>query len=450
MRLIDQIRAKFAKGERLGLAEGVALYKEGDLLELGKLAEEITDRKVGRQVYYSINRHINYTNVCRFRCGFCGFSRGAEEEGAYTMSAYEVAEQAEEAWREGATEVHIVGGVSGELEFEYYLEMLSRIRDVCPELHVKAFTAVEIVDLAAKANASIEQTLETLMDFGLASLPGGGAEILSDAYFAQACPQKPKPAEWLEVHRTAHQLGLMTNATMLFGYVESIEDRVRHLLRLRELQDKSLAAGGGGKFQCFVPLPYVNPKSEILNSKQIPRTEIQMKETEELQSRATVLQESEILRSAQNDIAQPGAGVPQGETERMDVVDELKTVAISRLLLDNFDHIKSFWPMLGEQTAQMALCFGADDLDGTVREYRIVEQQSHTHAGNARDSHCVGMTPDKGGDDTEHAHDKRGHGTGLRTHPTELSVEQIRRMIEETGRDAVQRDGYYKILNPNI
>ena len=204
---------------------------------------------------------------------------------------------------------------------------------------------------------------------------------------------------------------------------------MRHLVRLGYFQYESVAAGGGGKFQCFVPLPYVNPKSEIRNPKQIPMTESQMKETEE---------------------GQPGAGVPQGEIERMDVVDELKTVAISRLVLDNFDHIKSFWPMLGEQTAQMALCFGADDLDGTVREYRIVERESDSHAGNARDSHCVGMTPGKGGDDTEHAHDKRGHGTGLRTHPTELSVDQIRRMIEETGRDAVQRDGYYKILNPNI
>jgi aminodeoxyfutalosine synthase len=453
MSLIDEIREKLARGERLGLADGMALYEEGDLSALGKLAEEVTLQRTGRKVYYSINRHINYTNVCRFRCGFCGFSRDAGDEGAYAMSPYEVVEQAEEAWREGATEVHIVGGVSKELVFDYYLEMLDRIRGTCPDLHIKAFTAVEILDLAEKAGKSVEETLERLMDFGLDSLPGGGAEILSDEYFEQACPQKPKPEQWLEVHRTAHRLGLMSNATMLYGYVESIEDRVRHLLRLRELQDESLEKGEG-KFQCFVPLPYINPKSEIRNPKQIQMTEIQNKKTEEAPLPAEAgkgatpseganmpklrvgmppterTEDSEILRCAQNDNGTGGArphptnsAQPRpprhADSREIDVVDDLKTVAISRLLLDNIEHIKAFWPMLGAETAQIALCYGADDLDGTVREYRIVERESH-------------------------AHDKRGHGT------EHLSVEQIRGMIEETGREAVQRDGYYKILNSNL
>ena len=408
----------------------MALYQEGDLLQVGKLAEEVTDQRVGRQVYYSINRHINYTNVCRYRCGFCGFSRRAEDEDAYTMSAYEVADQAEEAWREGATEVHIVGGVNEELGFDYYLEMLSRIQDMSPGLHVKAFTAVEIVDLAAKAGKSVEKTLKILMDFGLASLPGGGAEILSDAYFETVCLQKPKPTQWLGVHRTAHRLGLMTNATMLFGYVESIEDRVRHLLRLRELQDESLA-GGGGKFQCFVPLPFINSKSEILNSKHTSITEIQNNKHEQTQQennmpklRVGMPPRGEERRGPQahpTDEARPRRPW-HTSTPEMNVVDELKTVAISRLLLDNFEHIKAFWPMLGAQTAQMALCFGADDLDGTVQEYRIVEQNSPTH-------------------------DERGNSTGFRTYPNELSAAQIRSVIEETARKPVQRDGWYNPIN---
>lgn len=391
---MDEIREKIAKGQRLELAEGLSLYEE-DLLSVGTLAEEITDQRVGRKVYYSINRHIHYTNVCRFRCGFCGFSRGATEDGAYTMSVSEVATLAAKAQRDGATEIHIVGGVNEELEFDYYLSMLKAIRGACPALHIKAFTAVEIVDLAAKAGQSIEQTLEQLMAVGLDSLPGGGAEIFSDAYFEKACPQKPKPTEWLQVHRTAHRLGLMTNATMLFGYIESREDRIQHLLQLRALQDESLAAGQG-RFQCFVPLPYIkNPKSEIRNSKQMQMTEIQNEKTEE---------------------ARPGHS---GTTE-IDVVDELKTVAISRLLLDNIDHIKSFWPMLGVQVAQIALCFGADDLDGTVQEYRIVAKEANAH--------------DAGEQRVEPVNEY-------------LSVKQIRRMIEETDREAVQRDGFYKILS---
>ena len=354
--LFDRIGAKLQGGGRLDMEDGRDLYESRNLLRLGQLADWATSTRQGRKVYYSVNRHINYTNICGLNCRFCSFSRRPGQADGYVMTPAQVAAQAKQALREGASEVHIVGGVHPELPFDYYVEMLERIRQGCRTLHIKAFTAVEISDLARKCRQPVEKTLLTLKEAGLNALPGGGAEILDEDYFERYCPDKPRPRQWLAVHAAAHQMGLPTNATMLYGFAETAEQRLRHMLRLRQLQDRSVR-GTGGRFQCFVPLPYVKG--------------------------------------------------PASESTGSDMLTDLKTVAISRLMLDNIPHIKAFWPMLGTKMAQMALCFGADDLDGTVRQYRIVEQQGPQGEGG-------------------------------------LDVEEIRGLIAETGRSPTQRDGLYR------
>ena len=353
----------------------MALEKSAELMQIGQLAEQVTRERCGGEVYYCVNRHIHYTNICSMRCSFCGFSREASQADSYVMPAEQVADQAREAVEEGATEVHIVGGVHPDLAFDYYLNLLGEIRRACPKLHIKAFTAVEILDMAGKAELSIEATLEKLMQAGLGSLPGGGAEILDEQYFKRNCPGKFSPEQWLEVHGTAHRLGVMTNATMLFGFNETAEQRIGHLLRLRELQDESVR-GKSGRFQCFVPLAYVPVKRNSKSNDKRNSTDEQKPDS-------------------------------KFYGERFNLVSELKTVAISRLMLDNFEHVKAFWPMLGVNPAQIALCFGADDLDGTVQQYQIVEKN----------------------------HDRKTNN---------LDVETIRGLVRETGRVAVQRDPFYR------
>ena len=362
--IVSQVAQKLERRQRLDLSDGLALYDSADVLQLGRLAEQVALQRVGPVAYYSINRHINYTNICRLGCSFCGFSRRPTQPDGYAMSIDEVIALAQQACLAGATEIHIVGGINPALPFQFYVEMIGGVHTACPNLHIKAFTAVEIVDMAQKSAKSVEEVLTILQRTYLGSLPGGGAEILCDEYFRRACPDKPTPVQWLDVHATAHRLGIPSNATMLYGHDETAEQRVRHMLKLRRLQDESLQLGKG-RFQCFVPLPYVEPPD-------------------------------------------------QEQTHRPDgtlagAVLDLKTIAISRLLLDNIEHIKAFWPMLGVQIAQVALCFGADDLDGTVQDYRIVEPP------DARDAAC-------------------------------LSVGQLRTMITEAGKRPIQRDGFYQPL----
>lgn len=346
-------KEKSCRFERLSLAEGEALYRSSEILEIGRWADEVNRARNAHKVYYSINRHINYTNICVCRCAFCGFSRRADQPGAYVLSVEEVLERAAQAQQAGATEVHIVGGIHPDLEYDYYRRMIAGIHQAFPALHIKAFTASEIIDLAVKAGRPVEAVLEDLMAAGLGSLPGGGAEILDEGYFAQFAPQKSSPEQWLSVHATAHRLGLMTNATMLFGYRETLEQRIGHLLKIRQLQDQSLQVGKGS-FQCFVPLPYISGDT--------------------------------------------------GEKVCAEGFLELKTIAISRLMLDNVPHIKAFWPMLGVGLAQVALAFGADDLEGTVQRYEVV-------------------TPAGGG---------RGKA--------ELTESQLQNLIRQTGREPVRRD----------
>ena len=363
-RLFHRIEEKLARSERLDFDDGLALYESDDLFSIGRLAEQQTLARRGRNVYYSLNRHINYTNICKFNCKFCGFKRWHGEEGEYTHDIAAVVAMARQAYQQGATEIHIVGGIHPDLGFDYFLQMLSSIRQVCPDLHIKAFTAVEILDLVKKSKHSIEDTLTQLIDAGLDALPGGGAEILDDDYFNQVCRSKTKPDIWSDIHRAAHRLGLMTNCTMLYGFIETIEQRVRHLLRLRDLQDVALIEGRG-HFQCFIPLPYLKPEF----------------------------------------ISRPSPEHAAG-SHQIDAIEDLKTIAVSRLLLDNVAHHKAFWPMQGVNLSQIALAFGANDLDGTVRKYNIVDKTYDNQAES-------------------------------------LPVEKIRALIIEADRTPIQRDGHY-------
>jgi len=313
----NRIRTKIETDERISDAEALAMFESHDLLAIGELAAAANRRKNGDRVYFNVNRHINYTNLCVNRCKFCAFSKEAGEPGEYTLALEQIAAKAQEAADAGATEIHSVGGLHPDLPFEFYLQMLRRIKAVDERLHIKGFTAVEIDYFSHISGLPVETVIAQLKEAGLGSLPGGGAEILGQGVRDQICPEKISGARWLEVTELVHRAGLKSNATMLFGHVETYADRVEHLQLLRALQDKT------GGFQAFIPLAFQPDNTRV-----------------------------------------PGAKGVGG-------VDALKTLAISRLYLDNFQHIKAYWVMLGLKIAQTALCFGVNDLDGTVVEEKI-------------------------------------------------------------------------------
>ena len=346
------IRAKVEAGRRLSFEDGMAIEASHDLFALGEMANLVRERMNGNFGYYNVNTHINPTNVCVYKCDFCAFRADLDDPRAYVMDEAKILERARQAHERGATELHIVGGLHHKLPFEYYVDIVRWIKAAYPELHLKAYTAVEIEFFAKISRLSIREVLETLVEAGLGSLPGGGAEIFHPEIREEICGAKASTATWLEVHRTAHQLGLHSNATMLYGHVEKAHHRVDHLVRLRELQDET------GGFQTFIPLAF-HPDNSRMD--EIPK--------------------------------------PSG-------VMDLKTMALSRLMLDNFPHIKAYWVMLGIKTAQVALSFGADDLDGTV------------------------------------VHETIYHEAGAET-PQEISVAEIRRLIAEAGRIPVERDTLY-------
>jgi aminodeoxyfutalosine synthase len=353
---LDTISATVRAGGRITPAEALFLFNEPDLLAVGELAALANDRTNGGNVYFNVNRHINPTNICVNRCAFCAFSRTAGQEGAYTLALEEICRRAREAEAEGATEVHMVGGLHPDLPFEFYEEMLRAVRRAAPGLHIKAFTAVEIDYFGRISGLPVEQVLERLKEAGLGSMPGGGAEILVEEVRQRICPEKITGARWLEIIRLAHQAGLKTNATMLYGHVETYNDRVGHMALLRDLQDDT------GGFQAFIPLAFQPDNSDL-----------------KLDTRGT-------------------SGL-----------DDLKTLAIGRIFLDNFRHIKAYWVMLGEKIAQVSLAFGVNDLDGTVVEERI------------------------------------GHDAGARS-PQSLTMEGIIRLIRTAGRTPVERDTLYRAL----
>lgn len=328
------IREKLTRNLRLDLQDGLACLATPDLWTLGEMAQEVRLKKHGRAAYYNINRHCNYTNLCVLSCKFCEFHRKPGQEGAYEKSVDEVVADARKAVEAGATEMHIVGGLHPKTKFSYYTDLLRALKRATPDLHLKAFTAVELVHLAQKHKrdckghphaGSVRGVLTDLIEAGLGSLPGGGAEVFDDRVHDEIFRGKIGAAEWLEVHRTAHELGLMSNATMLYGHVESKEERVKHLLRLREAQDEAIAKGHKGRFQTIIPLPFFPDGSEL---EHLP--------------------------------------APTG-------LDNLRMLATCRLMLDNFDHVKCFWIMQTLGVAQTALDFGVDDMDGTVVWYDITK-----------------------------------------------------------------------------
>ena len=353
---LKKIENKIGRGERLSQDDALIMFNSDDLLTIGELAAAVNHKQNGDHVYFNVNRHINYTNICVNQCSFCAFHRtNSHQEGSYTLVLQEIQQRAKQASEAGATEIHMVGGLHPELPFEVYPQMLTTIKAVNPALHIKAFTAVEIDYFAKLTDLSVNDVVSTLREAGLDSLPGGGAEIFAPAVRQQICPEKISGERWLEIMETVHRMGLKTNATMLFGHVESFQDRVDHLTRLRDLQDRT------GGFQAFIPLPFQPENSNLMHTR--------------------------------------GAGG----------IDSLKTLAISRLYLDNFRHIKAYWVMLGLKVAQVALCFGVNDLDGTVVEEKI------------------------------------GHEAGA-TSPQELSRIQLVALIRDAGKVAVERDTLYRTV----
>jgi len=349
---MQAIREKVEAGQRLSFEDGLALEASNDLFALGEMANLVRERYNGNFGYYNVNTHINPTNVCVFTCDFCAFRADLNSERAYVMDRDQILARAGQAHDRGATELHIVGGLHHKLPFEYYVDVVRWIHETYPEIHIKAYTAVEIEFFAKIARKSIREVLQDLVDAGLGSLPGGGAEIFHPEVRKEICGAKASTEVWLDVHRTAHKLGLHSNATMLYGHIDKAHHRIDHMVRLRELQDET------GGFQTFIPLAF-HPDNSRMD--EIPK--------------------------------------PSG-------VMDLKTMAISRLMLDNFPHIKAYWVMLGIKTAQVALAFGADDIDGTV------------------------------------VHETIYHEAGAET-PQEITVGEIRRLIAEAGRVPVERDTLY-------
>ncbi len=352
--ILKPIRDKVEAGERLSLDEGVLLYSPAvPLPELGELANLVRERKNGNCAYYNINTHLNPTNVCVYRCTFCAFRADLREEKSYWMSDEQIVARGQEAHDAGSTEIHIVGGLHHQAKYEGYRNVLELLHENFPSLHLKAWTPVEIDWFARLTGKSVRWVLEDMIDAGLGSLPGGGAEIFHPEVRNQLCEHKADSSRWFEIHRTAHELGLRSNCTMLYGHIEQPYHRIDHLIRLRELQDET------GGLQTFIPLAF-HPDNTGL---------------------------SHIVK-------------PSGPMD-------LRTMAVSRLMLDNVPHIKAYWIMLGVGTAQVALAYGADDLDGTVRHELIY------------------------------------HDAGAET-PEVLGVDEIRRIIEEAGREPVERDTLYR------
>jgi aminodeoxyfutalosine synthase len=318
------IAEKVLGGVRLDADDGIALYRTNDLLAVGWLANFVREKRHGNTCYFNINRHINPTNVCVAHCRLCAFGRDPDAQGAYTYALEEIWQRAAQGVAEGATEFHIVGGLHPDLPFSYFTDLLRGLKQRFPHVHLKAFTMVEVQYFAKIAKLSIADTLRAMKEAGVDSLPGGGAEIFNPRVRKVICDHKTSGQMWLSIARTAHQMGLRSNATMLYGHIESEEERVEHLLLLRELQDETHG------FVAFIPLAF-HPENTALSH--VPK--------------------------------------PTG-------FDDLKNIAVSRLLLDNFDHIKAYWIMLTPRIAQIALRFGADDLDGTVIEEKIYHDAGAT------------------------------------------------------------------------
>ena len=352
---LEPIHDKVLSEERLSFDDGKTLYESPDLIGVGYLANIVRERKNENTAYFNINQHIDYTNVCilHARCHFCAFARkDIETEGAWELSVDDFLAKAMHSIEQGCTEIHSVGGHHPNLPFDYYLRLLRTLKEQMPQVHLKFFTASEIHHLARISKLSIKDTLEALREAGLDSMPGGGAEIFAPETRDKICRGKISAEVWLDIHCQAHELGIPSNATMLYGHIETTEDRVDHLIRLRETQDKS------GGFITFIPLAF-HPDNTRL-----------------------------------------------GHLPSTSGITDLRNIAVSRLILDNFPHIRAYWIMVGLKMAQISLNFGADDIHGTVTEEKIT------------------------------------HMAGAKT-PQVITADEIKRLICEAGRVPVERDTLY-------
>lgn len=354
----EEIFAKASSGERLSFDEALYLYRNADLLQLGQWARAAKIRKSGERVYYNINRHLNISNICVAECPLCAFSCKVGDKRGFVMSIDDISTKIRESLLNipGLTEIHIVSSLYPDYPFSYYLDIVRTIKEIMPHVHIQAFTPVEIVYFAKLSGLSISEVLLQLQTAGLDSLPGGGAEILDDNIRKLICPDKASTAEWIDTIKTAHNLGIKTNASILYGHIETLEQRLAHLFTLRDIQDET------GGFQSFLSFPFHPENTELQN--------------------ITPLTSHEIL----------------------------KFLAIARLVLDNFEHIKAFWMMLSMPIAQLSLSFGVDDLDGTVEEEKII------HAAGAK--------------------------TGQKITPAFL-----REIITESGWTPIERDSFYNPIS---
>jgi aminodeoxyfutalosine synthase len=353
---LAEIWDKVREGVRLDRADGVRLYRSRELMAIGAMANVVRERLHGDDAFFVRNMHLNPTNVCTVDCKFCGFYRPYRDRGqGWSWSLERCLDEVRSRLAEPLTEVHVVGGHNPDYPYEFYTDLIRGIRELRPELHVKAFTAAEYDFFARRFKLPLERIFGDFVEAGLGSLPGGGAEVLVERVRREIYPKKITAERWLDVIRVAHGLGLRSNATLLYGHVETLEERVEHLCRLRELQDET------GGFMCFIPLSFHPANTELAHL--------------------------------------PG---PTGH-------DDLMTIAVSRLMLDNFAHVKAYWIMLTPRIAQTALAMGADCIDGTVIEEKIV------------------------------------HMAGAAT-PVGLTMPELQRLIREAGRVPVQRDSLYREL----
>ncbi len=355
---LKQIAQKVKNAERLTQEEGLYLYTETDLSVLGILSNYIREKKNGNITYFNRNFHIEPTNLCVFACKFCSYSRLLKQaDEGWVLSKEQMLDMVRKYEGKSVTEVHIVGGVHPKLTLEFFIDLLKDIRALRPDLHIKGFTAVEYEYMFRKAKVSIKEGLKMLIEAGLQSIPGGGAEIFDEKLRAEICGDKCTSEEWLEIHATAHELGLKSNATMLYGHIEMYAHRIDHLDRLRNLQDKT------GGFNTFIPLKFRNGDNEMSHIAEVS------------------------------------------------VIEDLKNYAVSRIYLDNFEHIKAYWPMIGRNTAQLSLSYGVDDIDGTI-------------------------------DDTTKIYSMAG---AEEQNPT-LTTKQLVELIKQVGRTPVERDTLYTII----
>ena len=353
---LESINFKVENGTRLSKEDGILLFKTNDLNGLGMIADKVRRKLHGNKAFYVYNQHINYTNICKNRCLFCAFSVDKDDEKAYCWSAEDIEKWMCDRIDQPVNELHIVGGLNPDLKFNYFIDLLKIVKKIRPEATIKAFTCVEIDYLSELSGFSIEKTIKILMDAGLEMMPGGGAEVMSERVRKKLFPKKIGSRRWLEIMEAVHRAGLTSNATMLYGHIETIEERVDHLINLRKLQDKTHG------FSAYIPLAFHSQNTKLSH---LPPTT---------------------------------------------AVDDLKNIAVSRLLLDNFSHIKAYWVMIGEKLAQVALSYGADDLDGTIIEERI--------------THTAGAKSAKG-----------------------LTREYLKNMISSAGFVPVERDSFYNEKN---